>query len=172
MVFWFWTSMRIIRPWLYVYWHYKHISWIDYSVIKCKLTHIIVSATRRRRDIKILSVDPGSKKFNIVSNDHGRTQKCDFCISVGIINFTDHRTPDKIHGFRDAALVCKMHDCYCTIRKYFEHFYSFSLGLVIKRCKRLQWLDYMKTRHFKTLLNVFSTTYTYPNCIVYRFFCC
>ena len=36
--------------------------------------------------------------------------------------------------------------------------------------KRLQWLDYMKTNHFKTLLNVFSITYTYSNCLVYRLF--
>ena len=35
-----------------------------------------VSATRRRRDIKILLpvIGPRAKKFNIVSNDHGRTQ--------------------------------------------------------------------------------------------------
>ena len=26
----------------------------------------------------------------------------------------------------------------------------------IKGCKRLQWLDYMKTNHFKMILNVFS----------------
>ena len=49
------------------------------------LTHyscvIIVSATRRRRDIKIpLSVGTRSEKFNIVSNDHGRTHKCDFSV--------------------------------------------------------------------------------------------
>ena len=36
-----------------------------------------------------------------------------------------------------------------------------------KRCMRLQWLDHMKTNHFKMLLNVFSTTFTYSNCIVY-----
>ena len=47
--------------------------------------------------------------------------------------------------------------------------------LPIKPCKRLQWLTariYMKTNHFKMLLNVFSTTYTYSNCIVYRLFYC
>ena len=90
-------------------------------------TYIIVSTTRRSKGIKIplcLSV-PLSEKFNIVSNDHGRTQKCDFCVSVGKTNFTDHHTPDTIHGFRDSVLVCKIHDCYCTIRKNFEHFHSF-----------------------------------------------
>ena len=46
------------------------------------------------------------------------------------------------------------------------------LILLIQRCKRLQWLDYMKTNHFKMLLNVLSTTYTYSNCIVYQLFYC
>ena len=32
---------------------------------------------------------PCSEKFNIVSNNHGRTQKCDFCVSVCKTNFTD-----------------------------------------------------------------------------------
>ena len=37
---------------------------------------IVVSATGRRRDINaVLSVGPRMGKFNIVSNDHGRTQK-------------------------------------------------------------------------------------------------
>ena len=42
--------------------------------------------------------------------------KCDFCVSVCKTNFTDHHTPDTIHGFRDSVLVCKMHDCYCIPR--------------------------------------------------------
>ena len=70
-----------------------------------------------------------------------------------------------IHSFRDSVLVCKMHNCYCTICKNFERFHS----LQSKRFKRLQLL--MKTNHFK-MLNVFSTTYTYSNCIVYRLFYC
>ena len=39
---------------------------------------IIVSPTRRRRDIieTVVSVGPGLERFNVVSNDHGRTQKC------------------------------------------------------------------------------------------------
>ena len=52
--------------------------------------------------------------------------------------FIDHDTPDTINGFRDSVLVCKMHDCYCTIRKSFEYFYSFSSSDA--RGKRLQWL--------------------------------
>ena len=121
-----------------------------------------------------------SVRFNIVSNDHGRTQKCDFCISVCKTNFTDHHKPGGClsnnwkhsflpflfassiylayifeasyytlvmsvrkkssadlsefekyvvpnciqYSFRDSVLVCKMHDCYCTICKYFENFLS------------------------------------------------
>ena len=90
----------------------------------------VVSATRRSRYIKIplclsaIRKVLTSEKFNLVSNYHGRTQKCDFCVSVCKTNFTDHRTPDTIHGCRDSVLVCKMHDCYCTIRKNFEHFHS------------------------------------------------
>ena len=75
-----------------------------------------------------MSVGPRSEKFDIVSNDHGSTQKCHFCVSVDKTNFTDHQKPDKINGFKDSVLVCKMHDCYCTIRKHFEHFHSFSSG--------------------------------------------
>ena len=43
-------------------------------------TKIFVCATRRSRDIKyaVVFVGPGPEKFYIVSNDHGRTQKCDF----------------------------------------------------------------------------------------------
>ena len=90
-----------------------------------------------------MSVGPRLEKFNIVSNDHGRTQKCDFCVSVGKTNFIDHHTTDTMNGFRDSVLVCKMHDCYCTIRKNFEHFHSYQA---------------LKTNHFKMLLKVFSTT--------------
>ena len=48
----------------------------------------IVSATGRSRDIRIplcLSALV-RKKFNIVSKNHGRTQKCDFCVSVDKTN--------------------------------------------------------------------------------------
>ena len=43
---------------------------------------VLVSTARRRKDIKIplwLSTFR-SENFNIVSNDHGNTQKCDFSI--------------------------------------------------------------------------------------------
>ena len=73
-----------------------------------------------------MSGGPGSEKVNIVSNDHGLTQKCDFWVSVGKTNFTDLHTPNTKNDFRDSVLVCKMHDCDCTIRKHFEHFHSLS----------------------------------------------
>ena len=114
-----------------------------------------------------MSVGPRSEKFDIVSNGHGRKQKCSFFVSVGKTNFTDH---DTLNGFRDSFLFCKVHDCYCTICKKFEHLHSFSIRPLIKRCRRLKWLDYLETNHFKMLLNVFSTTYTYSNCIVYQLF--
>ena len=69
-----------------------------------------------------MSVGPCSEKVNMVSNDHGRIQKCDFCVLIGKINFADRGTPDTINAFRDSVLACKMHDCYCTIRKILIYF--------------------------------------------------
>ena len=127
---------------------------------------------RRRRDIKILFCLSAfrfrSEKFNTVGNNHGRTQKCDFCISVCKTNFKDHHTPYNIHGFRDLVLVCKMHVCYSTIGKNAEHFDFHSFPSTSSDARS----DYMKTNHFKMLLNVFGTTYTYSNCIVHRLFYC
>ena len=110
----------------------------------------------------VVSVGPPSEKFNMVNNDHWRTLKCNFCGSVGKTNFTEHDMPDAINGFRDSVLVCKMHDCYCTLRKN-----SFSSSLLIKHCKRQAI-----SKCFRMLLNVFSTTYTYSNRIAYRLFYC
>ena len=53
---------------------------------------------------------PRLEKFNIVSNDHGRTKKCNFSVSVGKTNLQTI-TPDTIYSFRDSVLVCKMNDC-------------------------------------------------------------
>ena len=64
------------------------------------------------------------------SNDHGRTRKCDFCISICKTNLADNhifmRSWNTIHNFRDSVLVCKMYDF--MIRKNFEHFHSFPLS--------------------------------------------
>ena len=80
---------------------------------------------------------PG-EKFNIVSNDHGCTQKCDFCficqfspssfVSPGFlcniekfgaekIFYRPSHTIRKLHSFRDSVLLCKMYDCYGRVRK-------------------------------------------------------
>ena len=58
-------------------------------------------------------------------------EKCDFCVSFCKTNFTDHSTPDTIHGFRDSVLVRKVHQGYCAICKNFEHFDSLPLSDVI-----------------------------------------
>ena len=84
-----------------------------------------------------MSVGPHAEEFNIVSNDHGLTQKCNFCVSVCKTNFTDHHTPDTIHRFRDSVMVCQMHYCYCTISsKYFEHFHPLSSRSWLDRISR------------------------------------
>ena len=136
------------------------------------IVDVIVSTTRRRRDIKILLCLSAchSEKFNMVSNDHGRKQKCDFCVSLFKTNFTDHHTPDTIHMVLETwfwSVKCT------TVTLRCAKILSISIpSHNVSQCKRLQWLDYMKTNHFKMLLNAFSTTYAYSNCMVYRLFYC
>ena len=107
-----------------------------------------------------MSVGHHSKKFNIVSNDHGRTQKCDFCVSVSKTNFTDHHTPGTINGFRDSVLVCKIHDCYCTICKNFEYFHSVSFLLIRPFHQTMQAIAMVRISDYsyeiKPLQNVFK----------------
>ena len=110
-----------------------------------------------------MSVGSRSEKFNIVSSDHERTQKCGFCASVCKTNLINYHTPDTINGFRDSVLVCKMHDCYCTVRKSFGHFHSSPSSDASYFNGYTIW---MKTNHFKMLLSVFSTTYTHSDCIL------
>ena len=136
---------------------------------------VINSATGRRRDIKIpLSQSAQhAEEFNIVSNDHGRTQKCNFCVSVCKTNFTDHHTPNIMNGFRDSVLVCKMHDRYKCHKMLLHDTQKFRAFILIRLSHQaMQAIATMKTNHFKILLNVFSTTYTCSNCIVYRLFYC
>ena len=102
-----------------------------------------------------MSVGPLSKKFNIVSNNHGRTQRCDFYASIGKINFTDHHTPYAINDFKDPVVVCKMHDCYRTIRKNLEHFHSFSSCHQAMQAIAMVRLIYEK----KAVQNVFKRIY-------------
>ena len=126
-----------------------------------------------------MSVGPCSEKFNIVSNDHERTQKCDFCVSVCKTNFTDHQTPDKIQPFTIVTTIV-LEIWFWSVKARLLLYDTQQISSIsvpshqaghIKWWKRLQWLDYMKTNLFKMLLNIFSTTYTYSNCIVYRLFC-
>ena len=76
--------------------------------------HTLVSASRRSRDIKIPLCLKSLEKFNIVSNNHGRTQKCDFCASIDKSNFADHHTTYKINSFMDSSLICRLYNCYCA----------------------------------------------------------
>ena len=82
-------------------------------------------------------------------------------------------TPDTINGFRDSVLVCKMHDCYCTIRKSFE---AFPFLLISHSHRAMQAASDCNGRPAKPLQNAFkrkfTTIHTYSNCIVYRLFYC
>ena len=98
-----------------------------------------------------MSVGARSEKFNTVSNDHGHRQKCDFCVSICKTNFTDHHTPDTIHGFSDSILVCKTRDCYCTIRKNIELFHSFP-----SRCQAMHAIAIVRPYENKPLQNAFK----------------
>ena len=115
-----------------------------------------------------MSVSPRSEKFNMVSNDHGRKQKCDFCVPLFKTNFTDHHKPDIIYMVLETwfrSVKCMTVTVRCT------KISSISIpSHNVSQCKRLQWLDYMETNHFKMLLNLFSTTYAYSVCIVYQLF--
>ena len=106
-------------------------------------------------------------KFNTVSNDHGRTQKCDFCVSVCKVYFTDHHVPNTIHGFRDSFPVCKMHNCMTC--KNFEHFHSFPSTQAMQAITRSR-LD--ENKPLQNPFKVFSATYTHSNCIVYQLLYC
>ena len=73
---------------------------------------------------------PPSEKFNnIVAKDHGRTPKCNFCVSVCKINFTI------THLIQYTVLEIQSWSVKCTTVTF--------PFLLIKRCKRFQWLDYM-----------------------------
>ena len=88
----------------------------------------------------VISVGPLSEKVNVVSNDHGPTQKCDFT------NFTDRNMLDTINDFRDLVVACKMHDWYAKIS-----------SISIKR----QAIAMAGRYENKPLQNVFNTTYTF-----------
>ena len=85
-----------------------------------------------------VSVGLRTEKFNIVSNGHGRTQECNFCVclesktpcicrffdllrEIGARKyFTDHHTPNTINGFGDSVLVYKYTTVTVEYAKNFE----------------------------------------------------
>ena len=70
----------------------------DRGYYRSLILDFIVSATRRRRDITIMTVNPRMGKFNMVSNNYGRKHKCDFSVF------------NRKHPFW-ANLVKKSHNC-------------------------------------------------------------
>ena len=104
-----------------------------------------------------------SEKVNIVSNNHGCMQKCNFCNSVGKTNLQTIA-----HLIQCTVLQIQFWSVKCTAATVrYAKILSISIPshqAFSSSGKLLQWLDYMKTNHFKMLLNVFSTTYTYSNC--------
>ena len=81
-----------------------------------------------------MSVGPHSKNLDLESNDHGRIQKCDLCISVCKTDFTDHHTPDTTHGLRDSVQACRIQDCYSTIRKNFRKILKSKVHSDVSEC--------------------------------------
>ena len=101
-----------------------------------------------------MSVGPRSEKFNIVSNDHGSTQKCDFCVSVCKTNLSDHYAHDTIHGFRDSVLVCKMHNYFCTIRNQFWNQFETEIDKVeIHAINKFSYLKEFIVTNVKALID-------------------
>ena len=124
-----------------------------------------------------MSVSPLAEKFNTVSNNHGLMQKCNFCVclkdkthcfcrfcpaSSGIWSkkyFTEHFTLNTMHGFGDPLLVCKMHGCYCRIRKHFEqHFIPYQMQAItidrLARCKTTNSKCYSTYLALHTLIQI------------------
>ena len=69
--------------------------------------------------------------------------------------FTDHHTPNTRSGFGDSFLVCKMHDCYCRIRKNVDQ-HSFLL-IEATQAMTMDRLD--ENKPLQNVLNVFLIIY-------------
>ena len=104
---------------------------------------VIVSATRWRA---VVSFGPRSEKFNIVSNDHRRTQKCDFCVLVCKTNFTDLTQYKvlEIHfwSVKHATVTVR----YAKTSSISIHSYQV---MQAGQCKRSQWSDYHESKPFQ-----------------------
>ena len=97
-----------------------------------------------------MSVGPHLEKFNIVSNDHERTRKCDFCVSIGKINFTDHDKPDATNGFGDSVLNPQNSEILNIPGKGVE---PYVVGLD----------DHLETTlYYLTLISLWVAIYTFP----------
>ena len=120
---------------------YHFTSWlatVGSVVFESKFYSRCGTTTSSAESVAAVSDDRRAEKFSIVSNDHGCTQKCDFCFicrfspssfaSPGLlcniqkfgakkIFYRPSHTMKKLHSFRDSHLVCKMYDCYCRVCK-------------------------------------------------------
>ena len=95
--------------------------------------------------------------FNIVSNDHGRTQKRDFCVSVGKTNLTDHHTPDTIN---DLGIQFWFVKCTTATVRYTKLFIISipshqAFPSTIKQCKR-ETIAMVRLYESKPLQNAFK----------------
>ena len=77
--------------------------------------------------------------------------------------FTNHRTDNTIHGFRDSVPVLKIHSCYYDTQKFEQ------LSIPIDSRREL-YVDVNKPlqNSFQTL----QTVYTYSNCILNQLLHC
>ena len=113
-----------------------------------------------------MSVDPCSEKFNIESNDHGRTQKCHFAFQ-----FVKQILQTTAHLIQYTVLELRFYPVKgTTITVRYGEISSISIHS--HQVKQAIPVVNMKTNQLKMFLNVFSATYTYSNCIVYGLFSC
>ena len=83
---------------------------------------------------------------------------------------TSFYTSVTIYSFRDPVLVCKMHDCYRTIRKNFERFIPSHQAMQAIAMVGLSENKPLQNciKHYIYLYNILY----YANCIIYRLFYC
>ena len=109
------------------------------------------------------------ERFNIVSNDHGRMQKYDFCFCLksemlcilwfspssffrGLLRnigefgakiyFTDHLKPNKILGVRDSVLACKIPESSLGYAKIPSNI-AFLPIQAMQAITTVQWVDWL-----------------------------
>ena len=122
-----------------------------------------------------MSVGPHSEKFNIVSNDHGHTQKCDFCILVcttSLHNQFYRPTHSYDHWIRYMNLEIQFWSVKCT-----TVWYTKISSIFIPSHRAMQVITMNRLDENKPLQNDFKRTYskrinafTYSNFILYWLF--